>query len=324
MTINTLKAIDISKTFIQKDSLFTRKTHTVLSNVSLTIKKGEITGLLGLNGAGKTTLIKIFSSLLTPTNGQIFIDGNNIENDIYNYRRKINIISGGENSLYQRLSILENLQYFASLYSIPKYDRNFRINSLLNRVGLLEYKEKKVESISKGMKQRLQIAKGLLNEPEYLFLDEPTIGLDVGIASDFRNLITSLIEEKNIGVLLTSHYINEIEELCNTVYLLDNGKIIKQGTLDELKKQLGVKKRALITFKASNKNEIINLIPRENNIKLIEKGANMQLTADSEKIFNILELLKRAKCYDFEIFDDSDTLEDALLKFEKDRNHANL
>ena len=269
-------------------------------------------------------MIKIFSSLLTPTNGQILIDGNNIENDIYNYRRKINIISGGENSLYQRLSILENLQYFAALYSIPKYDRNFRINSLLNRVGLLEYKEKKVESISKGMKQRLQIAKGLLNEPEYLFLDEPTIGLDVGIASDFRNLITSLIKEKNIGVLLTSHYINEIEELCNTVYLLDNGEIIKQGTLDELKEQLGVKKRALITFKTSNTNEIVNLISREDNIKLIEKGINMQLTADSEKIFNILELLKRAKCYDFEIFDDSDTLEDALLKFEKDRKHANL
>lgn len=174
------------------------------------------------------------------------------------------------------------------------------------------------------MKQRLQIAKGLLNEPEYLFLDEPTIGLDVGIASDFRNLITSLIKEKNIGVLLTSHYINEIEELCNTVYLLDNGEIIKQGTLDELKEQLGVKKRALITFKTSNTNEIVNLISREDNIKLIEKGVNMQLTADSEKIFNILELLKRAKCYDFEIFDDSDTLEDALLKFEKDRKHANL
>lgn len=149
MTINTLKAIDISKTFIQKDSLLTRKKHTVLSNVSLTIKKGEITGLLGLNGAGKTTLIKIFSSLLTPTNGQILIDGNNIENDIYNYRRKINIISGGENSLYQRLSILENLQYFAALYSIPKYDRNFRINSLLNRVGLLEYKEKKLSLFQK-------------------------------------------------------------------------------------------------------------------------------------------------------------------------------
>lgn len=233
MTLNKLEAINISKTFKQRQGFFQWKEYQVLNDISITIKKGEITGLLGLNGAGKTTLIKILSSLLIPSKGQIKIDGINIEKDIQGYRRKINIISGGESSIYQRLSILENLQYFASLYSIHESEAMYRINDLLKRVGLFEDREKKVETISKGMKQRLQIAKGLLNNPEYIFLDEPTIGLDVNISLEFRQLITHLSQERNIGVLLTSHYINEIEELCNKVYLLDDGKVIKEGTIEK-------------------------------------------------------------------------------------------
>lgn len=324
MTLNKLEAINISKTFKQRQGFFQWKEYQVLNDISITIKKGEITGLLGLNGAGKTTLIKILSSLLIPSKGQIKIDGINIEKDIQGYRRKINIISGGESSIYQRLSILENLQYFASLYSIHESEAMYRINDLLKRVGLFEDRDKKVETISKGMKQRLQIAKGLLNNPEYIFLDEPTIGLDVNISLEFRQLITHLSQERNIGVLLTSHYINEIEELCNKVYLLDDGKVIKEGTIEELKNQLRVEKKVIITFQTPSSNHIINSIPKSDIIDLREQSDIVTLGIRPEKVFDVLNYLRDKKCTNFEIVNKTENLEEALIKFERNKNHVIL
>lgn len=148
--------------------------------MSFDVHKGEIFGLLGPNGAGKTTTIKILTTLLAPTAGRAKVLGHDTFGDEQRLRSKINFIFGGERSLYWRLSAYDNLRYFASLYKVPTSVQKERIPYLLDMVGLLDKQDLKVETFSKGMKQRLQIARGLINDPEVLFLDEPTIGLDPG------------------------------------------------------------------------------------------------------------------------------------------------
>ena len=161
-------------------------------------------------------------------------------------KERINMISGGERNLYWRLTAQENLRYFGSLYGIGKKELEERIGELLKTVGLEEAKDIPVERYSKGMKQRLQIARGLINEPEYLFLDEPTLGLDILIAKEIRELIHSLAKERGKGILLTTHYISEAEELCDYIYVLDQGQIIARGTKEELKEIFKVKPRMVV------------------------------------------------------------------------------
>lgn len=150
-------------------------------------------------------------------------------------KERINVISGGERNLYWRLTAIENLKYFGSLYGLSGVKLKEKIAELLKIVGLEEAEDIPVERYSKGMKQRLQIARGLINDPEYIFLDEPTLGLDIVIAKEIRTMIKELAQEGEKGVLLTTHYISEAEELCDYIYVLDKGRMIAQGTKEELK-----------------------------------------------------------------------------------------
>lgn len=197
----------------------------VIKGINIQVPKGKIVGLLGTNGAGKTTTIRMLSTLLTPTSGSITIDGVDIISDEKSSKEKINVISGGERNIYWRLTGRENLEYFGSLYGIEKKKLDNRIKECLTIVKLLDVADVPVEKYSKGMKQRLQIAKGLINNPDYILLDEPTLGLDIVIAKELRHYILRLAKELNKGILLTTHYLKEVEELCDYIYLLDNGII---------------------------------------------------------------------------------------------------
>ena len=196
-----IQAEHLSKTYVlkEKSHLFGKKKVRQISavrDISLEIPKGKITGVLGINGAGKTTTIRMLASLITPTSGSLTMDGvDAVKNHLW-VKERINMISGGERNLYWRLTAQENLRYFGSLYGIGKKELEERIGELLKTVGLEEAKDIPVERYSKGMKQRLQIARGLINEPEYLFLDEPTLGLDILIAKEIRELIHSLAKER--------------------------------------------------------------------------------------------------------------------------------
>ncbi|PMQ00878.1 MAG: ABC transporter [Dictyoglomus sp. NZ13-RE01] len=206
-----------------------------VDGISMEIKEGEIVGFLGPNGAGKTTTIKILSTLLLPTSGEVKILGYDVIKEPEKVRKSINFVMGGERNLYARLSAIENLEYFADLYGVPYKNRKERIRELLEIVGLPSDRLKdKVETYSKGMKQRLQIARGLINDPEIIFLDEPTIGLDPIGARDIRNVVKKL---KNMGktIIFTSHYMQEVEELCDRVALLKSGEIITIDTPASLK-----------------------------------------------------------------------------------------
>ncbi len=203
---------------------------TAVNNLTMQIPKGSIVGLLGINGAGKTTTIKMLATLLEPTSGEILYDGIPLKKHETEVKRNVNMIAGGERMIYWRLTAIENLTYFGNLYGLHGKALKLRIEELLELTGLTEKAHIPVEKYSKGMKQRLQIARGLINDPDYIFLDEPTLGLDVPIAKEMRAFFDTLAHTQNKGIVLTTHYMQEVEELCDTIYILNKGELIKQGT----------------------------------------------------------------------------------------------
>lgn len=210
-----------------------RASMPAVNKLSLKIEDGQIFGLLGVNGAGKTTTVKMLCTLLEPTFGWATVGGYDVVRQAGEVRSIINMIAGGERMLYWRLTGRENLNYFADLYDVDRSVAQKRIDSLLDMVGLTDSANQRVEQYSKGMKQRLHIARGLINDPRYLFLDEPTIGLDAPIAREIRRVIKRL----NKAILFTTHYMDEAEELCDEIAILHKGEIVERGTADQLKRR---------------------------------------------------------------------------------------
>ncbi|MFA6803582.1 MAG: ABC transporter ATP-binding protein [Candidatus Methanomethylophilaceae archaeon] len=209
---------------------------TAVDDISFDVKRGEIFGVLGPNGAGKTTTIKMLSTLLLPTSGKAFVLGMDVSlrKNERNLRMRINVVSGGERGLYYRLTGKQNLQYFADLYGITKREQTSLIDELLDLVGLSEAADVRVENYSRGMKQRIHIARALINRPEVLYLDEPTIGLDPEISRGIRALVRRLADN-GTTIILTTHYMFEAEELCDRMVILSKGRIVGYGTAPELK-----------------------------------------------------------------------------------------
>jgi ABC-2 type transport system ATP-binding protein len=202
--------------------------------VDLDVRRGELFGLLGPNGAGKTTTIKMLNTLLIPTGGTARVCGFDVVRQTRQVRRRIGYVFGGDRGLYDRLSALDNLRYFAELYGVPARDQRRRIGELLDQVGLTGREREKVEGYSRGMRQRLHIARGLLHEPEVLFLDEPSIGVDPVAARELRTTVAGLAAA-GTTVLLTTHYMAEAEELCARIAVIAAGEIQALGTPAELK-----------------------------------------------------------------------------------------
>jgi len=229
---------DLHRTFKITSGWFRKKHRTInaLDGISFKIYKGEVFGLLGPNGAGKTTTIKILSTLLAPTNGTCKIFGYNTFGEEKEIRKKINFIFGGEMGIYRRISAKENLIYFANLYHVPEADKSQLIEKLLKLVGLWEKADIKVETYSKGMIQRLQIARGLVNNPDIIFLDEPSIGLDPVGARELRDLI-KVLKMEGKTILLTTHYMYEADELCDRIAIINHGRLVALDTSENIKRK---------------------------------------------------------------------------------------
>ncbi|MFD1540408.1 ABC transporter ATP-binding protein [Nonomuraea guangzhouensis] len=217
-----------------------------VDGLNLSIPGGRVTGLLGLNGAGKTTTIKILATLLRQTSGTVSVGGLDPVRQPHAVRKRINLIAGGERMVYARMTGRENLWYFGQLYDIPTKVLKPRIGQLLELVGLTHAAGTRVEQYSRGMTQRLSIARGLINDPDYLLLDEPTLGLDAPIARDLRKVVAGLAEQGK-GVLLTSHYLAEVEQLCEHVYVIGDGRHLAAGSPAELMAQTGRHRTVRIT-----------------------------------------------------------------------------
>ena len=205
------------------------KSKKALDNVSLSIKQGELFGLLGVNGAGKTTLIKILCGLTRKTSGTITINNFNLDKEIDKIKEIIDI-SPQETSVANNLTVKENLEFFANIYNS---NDNKTINEIVDIFNLNEVLNQRAKTLSGGYKRRLSIAIALISKPKILFLDEPTLGLDVFARRELWNIIKKL--QKNITIILTSHYLEEIENLCDRVAILSNGKLLKTGTIEEIK-----------------------------------------------------------------------------------------
>ena len=235
---SAVEAIDLRRTFRTHSGGLrrTRKDVEAVKGVSFRIEPGELFGLLGPNGAGKTTTIKMLITLLLPTSGAGRVLGYDVVGDVREVRRRIGYVFGGDRGLYDRLSGLDNLRYFSELYGVEPREQTRRIGELLELVGLTGREKERVEGYSRGMRQRLHIARGLLHDPDVLFLDEPSIGIDPVGARELRTTISTL-RDQGKTVLLTTHYMFEADELCDRIAVIRGGEIVAAGTPAQLKQQ---------------------------------------------------------------------------------------
>src|SRR3954449_3155553 len=231
-----IEAIDLGRTYRTTTGVVRRKPLDVeaVRGVSFSVEQGELFGLLGPNGAGKTTTIKMLITLLLPTSGQARVLGRDVVTDAREVRRRIGYVFGGDRGLYERLSAHDNLRYFSELYGVSGKAQRARIAEVLELVGLRGREQERVEGYSRGMRQRLHIARGILHDPEVVFLDEPTIGVDPVGARDLRQTIADLVASGKT-VLLTTHYMFEADALCDRIAVIARGRIVGEGTPAELK-----------------------------------------------------------------------------------------
>ncbi|GAB2697653.1 ATP-binding cassette domain-containing protein [Paenibacillus thermoaerophilus] len=223
----------VSKTFRTK-----KETIQANKSISFHVRKGEVVGLLGENGAGKTTLLRMIATLLEPTEGSIRVAGYDTQMQGMEVKRRIGVLFGGETGLYERLTARENLEYFASLYGMSKHETKARIESLAVKFGMKDYLDRRVGGFSKGMKQKVAIARTVIHDPEVILFDEPTTGLDITSANIFRQLIHQLRTEGKT-IIFSSHIMEEVSLLCQSVIMIHRGEVIYNGSLAELYEEEG-------------------------------------------------------------------------------------
>jgi ABC-2 type transport system ATP-binding protein len=260
------------------------KTLTAVDHINFSVKRGEIFGFLGPNGAGKTTTIKMLITVIRPTDGTATILGGDIAKQSIEVRGAIGVVPQ-EYTADEDLTGIENIQLCADLYGIPKQVSKKRANELLELVELTAFKDKRVQTYSGGMRRRLELACGLINRPKVLFLDEPTLGLDVQTRAATWNYVKMLKKEFGMTLFLTTHYLEEADALCDRIAIIDHGKIVVIGTPTELKDSLG---GDIITLAIQKDQEdITELIKKVEHVKTVTKenggytikSSNGELTA---------------------------------------------
>jgi ABC-2 type transport system ATP-binding protein len=239
MHMNAIEVDHLRRVYRAQIGVFNRSIKEVVAvdDISFEVKQGELFGLLGPNGAGKTTTVKMLATLLIPSGGFARIAGFDVVKQANEVRKRIGFIFGGERGLYWRLSGDDNLRYFASLYGVDPDVSKKRIPYLMEMVGLKGRGNERVGGYSRGMKQRLHVARTLLHDPDILFLDEPTIGLDPVGAREFRNVILDLQAQKKT-ILLTTHYMFEADALSDRIAIINKGHVVAMDTPGELKKHV--------------------------------------------------------------------------------------
>lgn len=224
-----LKLINLCKSF---------KKTKVVDNLSFTVDEGEIVGLLGENGAGKTTTLRMISTMLEITDGEIKVNDIDVKSEPEKVRKEIGILFGGDVGLYDRLSGRENIRYFANLYGMNNKEANERIDELAKNFNMEDYIDKPVGKYSRGMKQKISIARSIVHNPSVMLFDEPTTGLDVSAARTIQDFILKCKEENKI-ILFSSHSMKEVEKLCDRAVIIHKGKLMEDCTLSHLKEKYG-------------------------------------------------------------------------------------
>lgn len=223
-----IKVEQVNKQFKDK-----KQTVKAIDHISFEIKKGHVVGLIGENGAGKTTLLRMLCTLIEPDEGTITMDGKNIFDHKEQVRSRLGVLFGSETGLYNRLTARENLEYFGSLYGMTPHEIKAQIDILGKRFGMQKYLDRKVEGFSKGMKQKVAIARTLIHNPDIVLFDEPTTGLDITSSNIFREFINQYKSEGKT-ILFSTHIMDEIAHLCEDVIMMHKGQIVYEGGLEQL------------------------------------------------------------------------------------------
>lgn len=284
-----------------------------VNHISFEIKQGEIFGLLGPNGAGKTTTLSMLATMLKPSSGTAEIQGIDIEKDEDGVRKAIGIVFQDQ-SLDEELTAKENMDFHGRLYRIPPETRKQRIDELLNLVELHERKDDIVKTFSGGMRRRLEIARGLLHHPSVLFLDEPTLGLDPQTRNHLWQYIATLSKEKNITIILTTHYMEEADRLCNRVAIIDHGTIIALDTPQNLKDGIG---GDVVTIKTSDSEAVSRILTEPWVFRLETHGDEVRISLQNadQHISSIITLLNQHMIPITSVSIHKPTLEDVFLSF---------
>ncbi|MFF1476332.1 ABC transporter ATP-binding protein [Streptomyces sp. NPDC058301] len=287
-----------------------------LSDVDLTVELGEVHGLVGPNGAGKTTLCKILSTVLEATSGTAGVLGHDVTTDPAAVRRHIGIVFGGDRGLYGRLNARQNLRFWAAMYGLHGAALRLRVDELLERLGLADRAGDRVDTFSRGMKQRLHLARGLVGDPRVLLLDEPTVGMDPVAARDFRSLVGELRAERRT-VLMTTHDMAEAEAVCDLVTMIDRGRVLLTDTPSAIGRVVPRYERVVAGAVPEATREALAALPGVVSVEQEPSGRLGVETADSSVTRVVLRLLVEAGVS--ELTTQRPNLEDAYLHLIGDR-----
>ena len=330
MLENFVETRDLVRTFGKKKDVV-----KALDGVSISIREGEIFGLLGPNGAGKTTILKILTTLLLPTSGEAYVGGFSVVKEANKVRNIINLVSGGETPGYGILTVSENLWFFSQLYGLPSSVAKEKIKRLTVDLDFKKYATTRMAKLSTGFKQRMSLARGLLNDPKMLFLDEPTLGLDVLTAKRLRTYVIDWAKREKKGtVLLTTHYMAEADEMCDRVAIINNGKILACDSPTALKENL--KATPIAKIDVSSIQADFSFIQKMRGVvgcsetRSIQTGVtSLKVMAQNEKVFSdIMSKLNEEKLKVLSINETEPTLEDVYIRlvgkgFEQAEEKAN-
>ncbi|OKP79944.1 antibiotic ABC transporter ATP-binding protein [Paenibacillus helianthi] len=267
---------------------------TVVNNISLHVKRGEIFGLLGPNGAGKSTTVSMISTVLAPTSGSITIDNKSLREKPIDIKKIMGIVPQ-DLALYQALSAKENLEFFGSLYGLSGKRLRTRTNEVLEIIELQDKKNQDLAEFSGGMKRRVNIGIALMNDPKLLILDEPTVGIDPQSRNHILETVKKLNQDRGMTVIYTSHYMEEVEYLCKNVAIIDHGSLIAQGTKEELKQSLAACDTLTVSFSEASEGalEQLDRIPGISKVCIAGNQISMLVSTSDKNVIEIVDDIKK-------------------------------
>ena len=316
-----IEAEGIFKTF--RSGWWKKREKEALKGVDLRVEEREIFGILGPNGAGKTTLLSILSTLLLPERGKVRILGMDGLHDEHEVRKRVNVVSGNANFLWS-LTVKENLHYYGMLYGLTGKERETKVETLIKVFNMKEYQNIPFDELSTGMKQRLSLAKSLINDPEVLFLDEPTVGLDPDVSIRIREEILSIHRQKGITILLTTHNMKEAENLCGRIAFLKEGRIVTTGTSEALKRMVRIGDRLRVEFKGRIQED--ELLRADGVINFTISNSLCEIVVDDgeRRLGNLIGLLSQGGVEIKKVTLGQTDLEDVFVEFAKGEENPDL
>lgn len=302
--MSMIKVSNITKRFNDK---------LVLDNINFEIEKGEIFGLIGPNGAGKSTLINIMTTLIDATNGSVEIGGYDIKKNPIEAKSLIGLVPQ-ELALFEEMNAYDNLQFFGSLYGLSRKVLKQRIEEALQVTGLSDHRKQKVKKFSGGMKRRLNIAAAIMHHPQILIMDEPTVGVDPQSRNHIFEFIRHMNQQNNTTIIYTSHYMEEIEELCSKVFIIDLGKEIAYGSKEQIKSLSAEQTKVILNLNHSNANIVLHLKQLNGVVAVDEMSNQISLTINqSFKLASVITTLEEADVQLQSISYEQPRLEDVFL-----------